>query len=228
MAQPVRLTTIDHDDAMDDVADAVKAILQSNTGVDIGDVDILSIAAGTNVIGKVRLVSTDGSEVTLDSQNAVSTVEKASIVHLEKPFGKGNLTSDGVQLSAEVTTSNDTWTTVESITVEPPATGAGNIVEVEFGLTYQIKSSSTTKHVKHKAQARDKDGTWIDLYTEITRSADASVYLEVTYSGRFETVTNFDAVPFDVQVMIKRQDSGENALAQVKNSSYVKVIYNAD
>ncbi len=38
MAEPVRLETIDHDDAMDDVADAVKAILQANAGVNIGDV----------------------------------------------------------------------------------------------------------------------------------------------------------------------------------------------
>ena len=138
------------------------------------------------------------------------------------------MTSDGVQYSAEVTTNDAAWTTVESITIEPPATGAGNIVEVEFGLTYSIKSSSTVKYVKHKAQARDKDGTWVDLYSEVTRSADASAYLEVTYSGRFKPVTDFDAVPFEVQIMIQREDAGEEASGKVKNSSYVKVIYNAD
>jgi hypothetical protein len=42
MAQAVRLETIDHDSAMDDTADAVKVISQSNSGVDIGDVDIAS------------------------------------------------------------------------------------------------------------------------------------------------------------------------------------------
>lgn len=57
MPQPTRLTTIDGHDAMDDTADAAKVILQANSGVDIGDVDILSIAAGTNRIGTFSGVS---------------------------------------------------------------------------------------------------------------------------------------------------------------------------
>lgn len=145
------------------------------------------------------------------------------ILLLDNPFGKGDLTSDGVQWSTEVTTSDANFKTVESITIEPPATGT--IIQVEFGITYRIKSSSTAKHVKHKAQARNKGGTWVDLYAEVTRAADASSYLEVTYSGRFVPETNFNSVPFDVQVLIKREDAGENALAQVKSAGYIKVTY---
>lgn len=185
----------------------------------------LILGTGDTVVGKVRLVDSAGDEITNATQDAIATVEKASIVHQEKPFGKGDLTSDSVQESAEVTTSDATWTTIESVTIEPPATGS--IAEIEFGLTYSIKSSNTAKFVKHKAQARDKDGTWVDLYTEVTRTADASVYAEVTYGGRFKTVTNFDAVPFDIQIMVQREDATEEATGKVKNSSYIKVTYNA-
>jgi hypothetical protein len=45
--------------------------LSANTGVDIGDVDVLSIAAGTNVIGKVRLVTALGDEITEDTGDTI-------------------------------------------------------------------------------------------------------------------------------------------------------------
>ncbi|MDZ4230606.1 MAG: hypothetical protein U1B77_02165, partial [Dehalococcoidales bacterium] len=63
------------------------------------------------------------------------------IEHVEHPFAKGNLTSDGVQWSAEKTTSTDAYETVEVVTVNPPA--LGTIIEFEFGLTCALKSSST-------------------------------------------------------------------------------------
>ena len=154
-------------------------------------------------------------------------MERLSSVTLH-PFGKGDLTSTGVQYSDEVTDSTGAWTTVESVTITVPIEAGRStepIVEVEFGLTYSIKSSSTSKHVKHKCQARDSGGAWVDLYAEQTRTSDASADREYTFSGRFETVTNFDIVDFDLQFMIKREDSGENALGKTKNSSYVTVIY---
>ena len=148
------------------------------------------------------------------------------IVHIERPFAKGNLTSDGVQWSNEKTTSTDDYETVESVTVEPPADGT--IIEVEFGLTCAVKSSSTSESVLFKWQARNKDGTWVDLHSEVTYAADASTYKEYTYSGRFKLVANFNAVPFDIQLLIKSGAAGgENAIGKVKNSSYVKVIYSA-
>jgi hypothetical protein len=136
------------------------------------------------------------------------------------------LTSDGVQWSAEKTTTTDDFETVESVTIEPPA--SGSIIEVEFGLTCAVKSSSTLESVLFKWQARNKDGTWVDLHSEVTYAADASAYKEYTYSGRFKPVANFNAVPFDIQLLIKSGAAGgENAIGKVKNSSYVRVIYNA-
>ncbi|MFC2071961.1 hypothetical protein ACFLUU_04500 [Chloroflexota bacterium] len=148
------------------------------------------------------------------------------IEHVEHPFAKGNLTSDGVQWSAEKTTSTDDYETVEEVTVNPPALGA--VVEFEFGLTCALKSSSTLESVLFKWQARNKGGTWVDLHGEVTYSADASAYKEYTYSGRFQPVANFDAVPLDIRLQIKSGAAGgENAVGKTKNSSYVKVIYKA-
>jgi len=150
----------------------------------------------------------------------------AVIEHVEHPFAKGNLTSDGVQWSAEKTTSTDDYETVEEVTVSPPA--LGEVIEFEFGLTCAVKSSGTTEAVLFKWQARNKGGTWVDLHDEVTYSADASAYKEYTYSGRFHPAANFNAVPFDIRLAIKSGSAGgENAVGKTKNSSYVKVIYSA-
>jgi len=150
----------------------------------------------------------------------------ATIEHVEHPFARGNLTPDGIQWSAEKTTSTDDYETVEEVTVNPPALGA--VIEFEFGLTCAVKSSSTTESVLFKWQARNKGGTWVDLHGEVTYAADASNYKEYTYSGRFKPVANFNTVPFDVRLQIKSGAAGgENAVGKTKNSSYVKIIYAA-
>ena len=146
--------------------------------------------------------------------------------HIEHPFARGNLTSDGVQWSAEKTTATDDYETVEEVTVNPPALGA--IIEFEFGLTCTVKSSGASESVLFKWQARNKGGTWVDLHDEVTYSADASAYKDYTYSGRFKPVANFNTVPFDIQLLIKSGAAGgETAAGKTKNSSYVKVIYSA-
>ncbi len=126
---------------------------------------------------------------------AISVIE-----HVEHPFAQGNLTSDGIQWSAEKTTSTDIYETVEEATVKPPA--LGSILEFEFGLTCTVKSSSTLESILFKWQARNKGGTWVDLHSEVTYGADASTYKEYTYSGRFKPVGNFNSVPFDIRLQI--------------------------
>ncbi|MFA5317248.1 MAG: hypothetical protein WC369_07505 [Dehalococcoidales bacterium] len=148
------------------------------------------------------------------------------IEHTEHPFARGNLTADGIQWSAEKTTSTDDYETVEETTVKPPA--LGTVLEFEFGLTCAVKSSGAAEAAKFKWQARNKGGTWVDLHDEVTYAADASSYQEYTYSGRRGLVTNFNNVPFEVRLVIKSGSAGgENAIGKTKNSSYVKVIYAA-
>ena len=150
----------------------------------------------------------------------------AIVEHIEHPFAKGNLTSDGVQWSTEHTTTTDDYEEVESVTITPPA--LGEVLEFEFGLTCAVKSSGATESVLFKWQARNQGGTWVDLHDEVTYSADASTYKEYTYSGRFKPVDNFNSVPYDVRLIIKSGGAGgENAVGKTKNSSYARVVYSA-
>jgi hypothetical protein len=148
----------------------------------------------------------------------------AVIEHIEHPFARGLLTEDGIQYSQEKTTTTDDYETVEEVTVSPPA--LGKVLEFEFGLTCAVKSSGATESVLFKWQARNKGGTWVDLTGEVTCPADASEYIEYTYSGRFQPAEDFNTVPFDIRLAVKSGSAGgENASAKTKNSSYVRVIY---
>ncbi len=150
----------------------------------------------------------------------------AIVEHVEHPFAKGALTSDGIQWSAEHTTTSDDYEPVESVAVTPPA--LGKVLEFEFGLTGAVKSSGATEAVLFKWQARNQGGAWVDLTPEVTRAADASVWQEYTYSGRFAPVAGFDAVPFEVRLVVKSGAAGgETAVARTKGSSYVRVVYSA-
>jgi hypothetical protein len=150
----------------------------------------------------------------------------AVVEHIENPFARGNLTSDGVQWSAEHTTTTDDYEEVESVEIAPPTLGA--VIEYEFGLTCAVRSSGVSESVLFKWQAREQDGEWMDLHGEVTYPADASAYKTYTYSGRFQPVTGFDTVPFQVRLVIKSGGAGgENATGKTKNSSYVRVTYAA-
>ena len=149
---------------------------------------------------------------------------QAIVAHVEHPFAKGDLTSDGVQFSALYTTTGDNFEEVESVTVKPPT--LGKVIEFEFGLTCSIQSSSSSESVLFKWQARDSSGTWVDLHGAVTYGANASSLAEFTRSGRFVPVTNFNSIPFDLRLMIKSGGAGgETAKGKTKNSSYIKIIY---
>ncbi len=150
----------------------------------------------------------------------------AIIEHTEYPFAKGDLASDGIQWSAEKdTTTADTDVEVESVTIKPPA--LGEMIEVEFGLTAAFRAvSSATADLIYKWQARNKGGAWVDLHSAVTKTDIGTTYLEETRSGRFKPVANFDAVPFEVRLLIQCNEANEGR-AKIKNSSYVRVKYSA-
>lgn len=148
----------------------------------------------------------------------------AVIEHIEHPFGRGLLTANGVQYSPEKTTTTDVYETVEEVTVSPPA--LGKVLEFEFGLTCAVKSSGAAESVLFKWQARNRGGAWVELTGETSYPADASVYKEYSCSGRFQPVSNFNSIPFDIRLLIKSGSAGgENATGKTKNSSYIRVVY---
>ncbi len=150
----------------------------------------------------------------------------AVIEHIEYPLAKGDLTSDGIQWSAEKdTTTADVDVEVESVTIKPPA--LGEMIEVEFGLTAAFRAvSSATADLTYKWQARNKGGTWVDLHSAVTKTDIGTTYVEETRSGRFKTVANFDSPPFEVRLIIQCNEANEGR-AKVKNSSCVRVKYSA-
>ena len=150
----------------------------------------------------------------------------AVIEHVEYPFAKGDLTADGVQWSAEVdTTTADTDVSVASVTIRPPV--LGGLIEVEFGLTVALRAvSSATADFTYKWQARNEGGTWVDLHSGVTKANIGTIYVEETRSGRFALETGFNALPFDVCLVIQCNEANEGR-AKIKNSSYVRVIYSA-
>jgi hypothetical protein len=150
----------------------------------------------------------------------------AVVEHTEYPFAKGDLTADGIQWSAEVdTTTADTDVEVESVTIKPPA--LGEIIEVECGLTAAFRAvASATADLTYKWQARNKGGTWVDLHSAVVKANIGTSYVEETRSGRVKTVANFDAIPFEMRLVIQCNEASEGR-ARVKNSSYIKVYYAA-
>ena len=150
----------------------------------------------------------------------------AVIEHAEFPFAKGALTADGIQWSAEVdTTTPDTDVAVEAVTVKPPA--LGKLMEVEFGLTAAFRAvSSGTADLTYKWQARNAGGTWVDLHTAVVKANIGITYIEETRSGRFGLQANFNALPFEVRLIIQCNEADQGR-AKIKNSSYIRVKYAA-
>ena len=110
------------------------------------------------------------------------------VEYTEHPFGKGNLTTDGVQYSSEVGVATATSDlAVETVTIEPLA--PGDVKEYEFGLTAAFKATtSTTADIIYQWQARNKDGTYVNLHTAATITNASTTYVatgEPTQSGRF-------------------------------------------
>jgi len=63
----------------------------------------------------------------------------------------------------------------------------------------------------------DCGGAWVDVTPEVTYPADASGWQEYTYSGRFAPVAGFDAVPFDLRLVVRSgAAAGETAAGKTK------------
>ena len=136
----------------------------------------------------------------------------------------GALTEDGTQYSSEVTTgAADTDVTVLSKLINPVL--EGRILLVEFGLTADFKAvSSGTADLIWKWQARNKDGTWVDLHSAVTETDIGTTYVSRTRSGYFTPEADFQNVPFEVRLVLQCNELDEGK-ARVRNSSYVRVIY---
>ncbi len=140
--------------------------------------------------------------------------------HTFFPFGKGTLTSDGIQFSTAVEATDTNEVTVESVTVNPGGTGV--IEEIAFSLTAAYKSDSSAKDVTIVWDAKQTDSTtWVELAT-YTHNNPNTAYVEYTLSGVKSTATNLLRVPIDIRLNLASEDTTD-CDGKAKNSSWVKL-----
>lgn len=136
----------------------------------------------------------------------------------------GNLSSDGVQWSAEV----DTTTAAIDVVVLSRLVDVGllgTLLYLEFGLTASFRAVSTaTADLLWKWQARNMGGVWVDLHASVLETDIGIVHKERTMSGYKFPVTNFTAIPFEVRLVLQCNELN-GGRAKVKNSSYVRAVF---
>ena len=163
-----------------------------------------------------------------DTQLALMMIQK-NYPYTVHPFGRGNLSSDGVVYSAEVNASaTATTVTVLTSTIEAPGIDE-TIDEVEFGLTAAFKALKDTSTAPTATtltwywEAKNSTATaWTVIST--ARKFGSTTYADRTQSGRFATVTNFNSLPFNIRLRMKCSAGAANrGRAKIKNSSYVTV-----
>ena len=145
------------------------------------------------------------------------------------PFGRGNLSTDGVQYSAASTGADtDGYVTVETATIRLP--DGVVLTEVELGLTSAIHGTNTTGNGGIVWSIGNTSTGWDTLNTEVTStsSTDSATPEEDTVSGRIVPTggTNFTgANPFSVKCAVQSNSTGLRIIGRTKASSYVKVLY---
>lgn len=169
---------------------------------------LIVLAAGTNVIGAVKTLP-----------------EYLEIIYT--PFGKGLLTTDGQQYSAEVVTTDDDYKVIEAVTITHPV---GYVVnEIIGGLVAAGKSSGATETVVGLWEASDAGASWQALCAEITRAADASAYADYfTAAGVFALAGNYLGQGASSQFRFKLKSgsaAGETATGKVKASSKLTIRF---
>ena len=149
---------------------------------------------------------------------------------------QADLTTDGIQYSTEI----ETTTADTDVVVLEGSFDLGfdrldkytndiilDIIWAYFEFHVMLKAdSSGTAGIKFKAQARNKDGTWVDLFDYVTYTDIGTVYLEKTYKGYADLQTNFEQVPFDWRIVFQCNELNEGR-AKVKNTTYFRTTFEA-
>lgn len=119
-----------------------QATLQSNSGVDIGDVDVLSIAPGTNLLGKISI-----DQVTANANEVVT--KTGSLVQLEAgTAGIGKLTANsGVDIGdVDVTSINAGTNLIGDVGISGARVSGGTTIfrsiDLDEGTLEVVKASA--------------------------------------------------------------------------------------
>jgi hypothetical protein len=131
------------------------------------------------------------------------------------------LTSDGVQDTDEKQTgAADTWITVFEATIDIGA--RRKLKGLYFNLEALFRATTTTADVSWVWQARNKDGTYIDLHPAVTNADIGTSYVSKVMKGHFRPTTNLDETPLDIRLLLKCNETNAG-LGKVRNTSFVTV-----
>ncbi|MBM3131919.1 MAG: hypothetical protein FJZ95_02655 [Chloroflexi bacterium] len=122
---------------------------------------------------------------------------------------KGNCVLDTAgQYSTQLTTDvQNVDKTLSLGTYEPLRSGkigglsAGGTVTVNVPVYLQAVAG--TPNAKLTLQARNKGGAWVDLMPLSANIATSTIEICTVINGKFPTVVNFNAVPFDLQLLCR-------------------------
>jgi len=177
------------------------------------------LPTGNEVLGRVIVES-------MPSIFGITQNRPPIMVFTLNPFGKGLLTTDGVQYSAEVSGIDATYTAIETAVIKQPV--GYTLEQIEFGLTVAAKSSAAAESVLWKFQASDAGSSWTDMIAEQTRAASCAAYADLTISGRWAPTGYFSGTGplFYIRAVIASgAAAGETATGKMKNSSYITMTY---
>ena len=144
--------------------------LASNSGVDIGDVDVLSIAAGTNVIGKMRLVTALGDEITEDTDDSM----KVTIVADDVGVGGGTEATDD-------TTTLATGSTKGKLMMAAATPTDGSVDANDIGAL--AMSTDRRLHVDADIVAQSLTNLEVGTVDTVTAVTDITNTIDSTISG---------------------------------------------
>lgn len=155
--------------------------LAANSGVDIGDVDVTSISAGTNVIGKVRLVTATGDEITEDTDDSI----KVTLVADDVGIGGGTEATDD-------TTTHSTGSTKGKLIMAAATPTDGSVDANDIGAV--AMSTDRRLHVDAQIVGQDADVTIADGGNAITVDGSLTSAGNVTNAGTFAVQEDGDAL----------------------------------
>lgn len=116
------------------------------------------------------------------------------------------------------------------ISTDYPAGGRGTLKEVLFGITVGLKARQSANAImQFFLQGREQgppDHTWVDLSSVETNIPGTSL-TDVSLQGYGQLQTNFNKIPFEIRAQYQCNQTNEG-YAQIKNSSYVKWLYEID
>ncbi len=156
---------------------------------------------------------------------------------VERPWGSGLATANGVQYTASENGSNSgTWYYIGLRTFNAiPYTyngGMGSLKEVDSGVTVAFKIDNGDAQITWLLQGRQIENpvvaravNWVDLSDSLTQARPCNtIFYDNSLAGKLAVGTNFAQFPFELRVAF--QSNTDNIVqGRLKSSSYARYLY---